>query len=187
MKAWLRRDFHGEGQKGYDGMDKEQLGAVIISSEDSMYRMAKTLLREDADCSDAISAAIVKAFSKIDTLREDAYAKTWLIRILLNECYTILRQKTRVVSLEDYTLPEEVPRESDYSELYEALERLPEPSRLCISLYYMEGYNVREIAELLDMSETAVKSRLSRSREKLRRDLGGDRKERKPENLHALL
>ena len=63
-------------------MKKEQLGELIIASEETMYRVAKSLLYNDADCADAIQEAIVKAFSKLHTLKEDTYAKTWLIKIV---------------------------------------------------------------------------------------------------------
>lgn len=136
-----------------------------------MYRVAKTLLRSDADCGDAIQETIVKAFSKIHTLRSDALGKTWLIRILINECYTIMRKEKRFVSLEEYPQEETAVETEDYSELYEALGRLPEEARLCVTLYYMEGYSVKEIASLLKLTESDVKSRLARSRIRLRREL----------------
>ena len=59
-------------------MKKEELGQLILASEDTMYHVAKTLLYHDADCADAIQVAIVKAFTKLHTLRQDEYAKTWL-------------------------------------------------------------------------------------------------------------
>lgn len=152
-------------------MKKEQLGQLIIASEDTLYHVAKTLLYNDADCADAIQETIVKAFSKLDTLRQDAYAKTWLIRILMNECYAIMRREKRVISLEDYT-PEEVSEENaDYSDLYEAIRHLPEEARLSVTLYYMEGYSVKEIAKLMDTTESAVKNRLARARARLRNEL----------------
>ncbi len=115
-------------------MTKEQLGNLIIASEDTMYHVAKTLLRSDADCADAIQEAIVKAFASFETLRKDAYAKTWLVRIVINECYAI---------------------------------------RLTVTLYYIEGYSVREIAALMDTTESAVKNRLARARDKMRKELAG--------------
>lgn len=57
-----------------------------------MYHIAKSLLYNDADCADAIQEAIVKAFVKLHTLKDDSYAKTWLIRIVMNECYAIMRK-----------------------------------------------------------------------------------------------
>ena len=69
---------------GKEPMKKEELGELILASQD------------------AIQEAIGKAFSKRDTLKKDAYAKTWLMRILINECYGVMRREKRVVSLEDY-------------------------------------------------------------------------------------
>lgn len=152
-------------------MTKEQLRNLIIASEDTMYRVAKTLLRSDADCSDAIQEAIVKAFSKIHTLRSDALGKTWLIRIVINECYMIMRKEKRFVPLEELEQETASEQEEDYSDLYEALSTLSEEARLCVTLYYMEGYGVKEIARLLKLTESGVKSRLARARIKLRREL----------------
>ena len=136
-----------------------------------MYHVAKTLLYSDADCADAIQEAIVKAFSNLHTLREDSYAKTWLVRIVINECYAIMRKEKRVVSIEDYT-PEETAQETvDYSDLYEAISHLPEEARLSVTLYYMEGYSVKEIAGIMETTESAVKNRLARARSRLREEL----------------
>lgn len=152
-------------------MKKEQLGRLVIASEDTMYHVAKTLLYNDADCADAIQETIVKAFSKIHTLKSDAYAKTWLIKILMNECYSIMRKEKKLVSLEDY-MPEDLGAESeDYSDLYEAIRRLPKEASLAITLYYMEGYSVKEVAELMETTESAVKNRLARARAKLKNEL----------------
>ena len=59
----------------------------------------------------------------------------------------------------------------DYSELYEAISRLSEDARLSVTLYYMEGYSVREIAGILGVTESAVKNRLSRARAILKNEL----------------
>lgn len=152
-------------------MKKEQLGQIIIRSEDMLYHVAKTLLYNDADCADAIQEAIVKAFANLHTLRQDSYVKTWLVRILINECYAVMRREKRVVSLEDYQPQEQAAEPKDYSDLYEALGQLPKESRLCVTLYYLEGYSVKETAELLGLTESAVKNRLSRARARLRSEL----------------
>lgn len=152
-------------------MTKEQLGNLILTSEDTMYHVAKTLLYNDADCADAIQETIVKAFSKIHTLKSDTYAKTWLIRILINECYAVMRKEKNIIPMD--TLPEQdfQDQPADYSDLYEALRRLPEQMRITVTLYYMEGYSVKEIASLLDTTQSAVKNRLLRARLRLKQDL----------------
>ena len=82
-------------------MTREELGQLILSSEQQLYATAKTILHNDQDCADAIQESIVKAFSKVHTLKKDCYAKTWLIRILINECYNIARQDGRKEYLEE--------------------------------------------------------------------------------------
>lgn len=152
-------------------MKKEQLGQLIIASEDMLYRVAKSLLFNDDDCADAIQEAIVKAFSGLHTLRQDAYAKTWLTRILINECYAIMRREKRIVSLEDYMQQEASADPADYSDLYESIRHLPEDARLAVTLYYIEGYSVKEIAGMTDATESAIKNRLARARARLKSDL----------------
>ena len=136
-------------------MTKEALGELILSSERQLYATAKTILSDDQDCADAIQESIVKAFSKIDTLKKDRYAKTWLMRILINECYNIARR----INV------------NEYSELYRAVNELKEELRIPVILYYMEEFNIREIAQILEISEGAVQKRLVRARKTLKKKI----------------
>lgn len=151
-------------------MQKEELGDLIIESKEMMYRIAVTLLKNEDDCMDAISQSIVNAFAKRDSLRKEEYARTWLIRILLNECYAVLRKRKRTIMMEQ--LPDSMSdRSKDYSELYEAVHQLPENMRICVELYYIEGYSIREIAKILKTTESSVKNRLLRARKSLKTEL----------------
>lgn len=166
-------------------MTREQLGALILDSERQLYSTAKTILYSDQDCADAIQDTIVKAFSKIDTLKNDKYARTWLVRILINECYSILRKSSKLVSLEEMNdkgesgssmktcgaADKEAEKRADYAELYRAVNSLKEELRLPVILYYIEDFNIREIAQILDITEGAVQKRLARARGKLRMNL----------------
>lgn len=148
-------------------MTREQLGALILDSERQLYSTAKTILYSDQDCADAIQDTIVKAFSKIDTLKNDKYARTWLVRILINECYSILRKSSKLVSLEEMNdkgesggsmktcggADKEAEKRADYAELYRAVNSLKEELRLPVILYYIEDFNIREIAQILDITE----------------------------------
>ena len=152
-------------------MTKEKLGALIIDSERHMYVTARSILPEDEDCADAIQETIVKAFSKINSLKQDAYAKTWLIRILINECYNVLRQKSRQIPMdvEGEMAAKAAVEPKDYSDLYRAVSQLQEDLRMPVVLYYGEEFSVREIAQVLEISEGAVQKRLARARQKLKR------------------
>nr|WP_177296635.1 sigma-70 family RNA polymerase sigma factor [uncultured Blautia sp.] len=151
-------------------MTKENLGRLILESERQMYLTAKTILRNDQDCGDAIQEAIVKAFQKIDTLRQDKYAKTWLMRILINECYSLLRRESRYVSMEEMRELSigEAEEKRDYSNLYSAVNSLKEELRIPVILYYGEDFSIREIAQILEITEGAVQKRLFRARMQLR-------------------
>ncbi len=152
-------------------MTKEELGTLILNSERQLYSTAKTILINDQDCADAIQETIVKAFSKIGTLRNDKYAKTWLIRILINECYTLLRKSSKLVSLEGMSEMTEIETDqrTDYSDLYRAVNSLKEYE--AVILYYIEDFNIKEIAQILEITEGAVQKRLARARGKLKRNL----------------
>ena len=154
-------------------MTKEQLGTLILDTERQMYCTAKSMLYSDQDCADAIQETIVKAFSRLHTLRNDKYAKTWLMRILINECYTILRKTSKVISLDEMCETTEIAADekNDYSELYKAVGSLKEDLRMPVILYYIENFNIREIAQIMDITEGAVQKRLARARGKLRQDL----------------
>lgn len=154
-------------------MTKEQLGTLILDSERQMYATAKSMLCSDQDCADAMQETIVKAFSKVHTLRKDSYAKTWLMRILINECYTILIKTSKLISLEEMCENTQLVAEeqNDYSELYKAVSSLKEDLRLPVILYYIENFNIREIAQIMDITEGAVQKRLARARGKLRQEL----------------
>lgn len=151
-------------------MTKENLGKLILESERQMYLTAKTILHNDQDCGDAIQEAIVKSFQKIDTLRQDKYAKTWLMRILINECYSLLRRESRYVSMEEMKelSLREAEEEKDYSDLYSAVKSLKEELRIPVILYYGEDFSIREIAQILEITEGAVQKRLFRARMQLR-------------------
>ncbi len=155
-------------------MEKTEFTAAVIEAEEMLYRVAHTMLRNEQDCADAAQQAILRAWEQLGTLRQPKYFKTWLTRILINECTAILRQRQRQAPYE----PERAeampaPEREDYGELYTALFSLDEKYRLPVVLYYLEGFKTREIADMMKVPEETVKSRLRAAREMLRRNLEG--------------
>lgn len=148
-------------------MDKDAFTAGVLANEQMLYRISKSILFYDSDCEDAVQEAIFKAYSKISQLREEKYFTTWLVRILINECYRINNGKRRETSFEEYMQSEEA-EESGISELYEAMMKLPEKIRITVELYYIEGYSVEETGNILGIPSGTVKSRLSEGRKKLK-------------------
>ena len=94
------------------------------------------------------------------------------MRILLNECYALLRRQKRLLPMEEQMLDLQADfgnyvRE-EYLDLYRAIDALREKDRICVLLYYIEDYSIREIAQIMRMPEGTIKSRLRRARLQLR-------------------
>ncbi len=154
-------------------MTKEQFSAKILAMERSLYHVAKSLLRNDEDCADAIQNAILKAYGKLHTLKKEDYFKTWMTRIVNNEAYAIVRANKRLVSYEEYMSEEQTVDAEAYSPAFEEITKMKEKYRIPFVLHYVEGYTTAEIARMLSLSEGAVKTQLFRARNQLKTQLKG--------------
>ena len=143
----------------------------IQDCEAAMYRLAMSILCSEEDAADAAQESILIAYQKLPTLRDRSRFRPWLLRILTHECYAILRQRKSLVPFE--SLPDqEAPAVSETSEdLWQAVCDSSEQLRSVVVLYYYEGFSARETGEILGISEANVKTRLSRARKRLRKQL----------------
>ncbi|MDR0897061.1 MAG: RNA polymerase sigma factor [Oscillospiraceae bacterium] len=142
-------------------MTKEAFIEQILALRSTLYYLSYSLLPNHADQEDAVQACLEKALRKRTTLREDAYLKTWLIRILINECHNVLRRKRREVPTEEIIAV--APPDADMG-LFEAVSQLDPKLRIVLVLHCFEGYTTREVALMLRTPESTVKSRLKRAR-----------------------
>lgn len=152
-------------------MNKTDFTKKVLEAEATLYHVAKSILLYDRDCEDAVQEAILKAYEKLNTLRDETYFKTWLTRILINECYRIQRSSRPAVPYEDYLLDQTSADKKDYSDLYHAITQLPPRIRVTVVLYYVDGYSVEEIKEILSIPAGTVKSRLAKGRKLLKKQL----------------
>ena len=153
-------------------MDKDDFAARVTTMQQSLYRVAASFLRGEADRLDAVCEAIARAWEKRGALRDERLFSTWITRILIRECVNIQRRQRRSVPVD--VLPEQIQEEenSDVRSLREAIETLPQRQRTMLVLHYMEGYDVREVARIMGTTTGAVCAGLSRARETLRRRIG---------------
>lgn len=151
-------------------MDKQEFARRVTQMQGSLYRVAASYLRGESDRLDAVSEAIARAWEKRGTLREEAWFATWITRILIRVCVDIQRKQKRMTPVD--TLPETPTGEDSCAALREAVDSLPQKLRTMIVLYYMEGYEVLEVARIMGTTKGAVCAGLSRAREKLRAMLG---------------
>jgi len=110
---------------------------------------------------------VLTAYKSVHALREPAYFRTWMIRILINECRRLLKQRNKQVPLTNLSDKHSASGEYEGMELREAIDSLDLPMRLVIVLHYMHDLPIKEVARTLGISEGTVKSRLYRAREKL--------------------
>lgn len=144
--------------------DKQSFVDLIELHKQSMYKVAWSYLHNDEDAADAIQETILKCYEKIDKLKNESYFTTWLIRILINNCKDILQKKKKETLSETFPEQGDVCRELENYEFQELLKMIDEKYRLVLLLYYGEGFKIREIAQILEMDENTVKTRLARGR-----------------------
>lgn len=150
-------------------MSDQQYMERVCAMERKLYRIAYAILFSDADCADAIQETVFRGWMKKAGLRQEAYLETWLVRILINVCRSMLRRK-RTLPLPEH-LPEPARDELTGLMLRDALRALPEKYRMPLLLHHLEGFSLREIAQMLDLSEQKVKYRMHQGRIALKKIL----------------
>ena len=147
-------------------MNKQEFTRRVLAVENKLYRISCGMLRNPQDRMDAVQEATIKAWANVHRLRREEYFETWLTRILINECHNLQNARKNIVQLE--CLPEQGAYEGNNKPLRDAILALEMQLRLPVLLYYMEGYKLREIAQILDIPEGTVKTRLTRAKKKLK-------------------
>ena len=146
-------------------MTGEAFAKAINEMVQTLYRVSCSQLAIEADREDAVQETLRRAWEKRVSLKNDRYLHTWVIRILLNVCHDIQRERKRMILTD--TIPELV-AEPDNMDLRDCLLRLDERERMPILLYYIEGYDIRQVAAILRIPQGTVKSRLDRGRRQLK-------------------
>ena len=154
-------------------LDRERFVAQVTELQETLYRTARSILRNEQDAQDAVQEAVTQAFARLHTLRDPAKFKPWLLRILVNTCYDACRRRRSTVYLEAVEETLAAPQ-SDCEErmsLWSAVMRLPEEQKAVVTLFYYEDLPIRAISEVLGVTQGTVKTRLSRARGRLRQML----------------
>ena len=147
-------------------MTNDDFAARIVRMQPTLYRVTCAILRDHADREDAVQSAIEKAWRKRGLLRDESKMRPWLARILVNECYSILRRQRRETPVE--ALPDSPAPSGADPDLYRFFTGLPDTLRLTMVLHYLEGWDVRAVARIQRIPVNTVKSRLKRGREKMK-------------------
>lgn len=150
-------------------MDTKEYERLVEKYLDCIYRVALNCCKNSADAEDILQNTFVKLLESKECFEDDEHVKYWLIRVVINERNSLWRSpwKRRTTSLEQIS-QEPVFTTPEKSNLYYALKELSVKYRQIVHLYYFEDYSVREIADIMNLSETAVQTRLLRARQKLK-------------------
>lgn len=151
--------------------DSEAFLQLMDIHQDTMLRIAHGYFTQTADIADAMQDTILDAYEHISKLREPQYFKTWLIRILINNCNHIYRSNKKYISLEEISeTNQDASQDLDtpLHKFHELLECVSEENRLCFQLYYGEEFTTKEISDILHIKESTIRSRMHRERIKLK-------------------
>ncbi|QWU13801.1 RNA polymerase sigma-70 factor, ECF subfamily [Paenibacillus sophorae] len=151
--------------------DREAFIRLMRQMEQGLYNTARAMVKKDEDIADALQETILKAYKSLDTLREPSFFKTWVFRILINECSSILKKRSRSVTME--ALPETQDTSDNMAsvELRMAVDKLEDQQRIVVVLYYFQDMPLKQVADTLQISESAVKTRLYRARKTLMEEI----------------
>lgn len=140
---------------------------AVAAYSNMLYKICIVMLCNEQDAQDAIQETFCRYLEKKPDFTDSEHEKAWLIQVVTNICRDMLRFRSRhpKVSIDEIT---DSYASSDDKDILTELLDLPIRHRTVIYLYYVEGYQVREVASLLKISEHAVKKRLQRGREQLR-------------------
>lgn len=131
----------------------------------NLFAMAFNICKNAQDAEDIVQDTFVQYYTTKKEFESEQHIRAWLMRVAVNKAKNVTRTfwRRNKVSIEDYmeTLIFETPEAEN---LFETVMHLPEKYRIVIHLYYYEDYAVREIADILKLSESNVKIRLSRGR-----------------------
>ena len=141
----------------------------------AMFNTAYNFIKDDDIAQDVMQEAFIKAFKKIESFSGEATFGAWLKRIVVNQSLDyIKKQKIQTVELNDNIVymaddePWEVDAEIKLSAIYKCIEELPQKCKNVVKLYLIEGYDHQEVAQILEISEVASRSQLSRGKSKLK-------------------
>ena len=147
--------------------DSEAFKVIIETVKTKLYKTGMAILKNDDDTCYAIQETLISAYKNLNSLKNQKYFSTWIIRILINKCYDIIEKNRKVVAINQKMEIENTGYYQFYASesiLENVLNNIDSDLRTVTVLYYYDELSVSEIAETLNIPEGTVKSRLSRAR-----------------------
>jgi len=160
--------------------DQDAFAEIVYSFQDAVYNLCYRMLGERTEAEDAAQEAFLRAYSNLTRYDQDRSFKTWLLSIASNHCIDRLRRRRMVLLSIDEPSPPTLALASDEPQpeqaslmnersrqVQELLDTLEPDYRMAVVLRYWYDYSYAEIADLMETTESAIKSRLFRARKAL--------------------
>lgn len=150
----------------------EKFELLISEYYNELARIAYNYVRDSFYADDAVHDAFVKYYRAHKTFESDEHIKSWLIRVTINNCLDILKRKNKELLINtEYinNLPDTSEADNKKNEdIYECICSLKDSYKTILFLYYYDNYSLKDIANILKISESNASTRLVRARSKLR-------------------
>lgn len=148
--------------------DIDAFETLINENKTMLYRIGIRILKSDEDVADAIQDTLLLTYKNMHKLKENQYFRTWIVRIMINECKRILKGKKRESFKENI---KQVEQKHDIypieDELKHYIEQLDFKLQQVIHLKYYEDFKIKEIKQILNIPESTVKTRLTKAKKQL--------------------
>ncbi len=159
--------------------DKLAFERIINKYSSKLYVIAKSRLSNEEDIKDAIQETIMNSYINIHKLKDETKFNSWITSILINSCNKIYSQgKIKLVSYEEmgennssFKTDEDISKLNEKQSFQDIISFLEVEDRTIITLYYIEEYTTKDIAEILKINESTLRSRISRIKERIRKEL----------------
>ena len=150
--------------------DDTRIENIINLYGDLLYRTGIMILGNPQDVQDVLQEVMLKVLQKMPEFHDSEHEKAWLLRVTINLCKDMLRFRFRHQYIQIDELEIEAV-DTDDRQLLQEIIQLSSSWRIVLILHYVEGYSLREIADILSVSENAVKKRMQRAKKALRAKL----------------
>ena len=156
--------------------DKIAFQQLIEQHEKDLYCIARSKIDNENDIEDIIQETMIIAFLNIKKLKNNSFFKTWVIRILINNCNKFYKRKKHKSIDEDEEIKKICSVEMDLSniEFKDFISFLNEDERTILTLYYYLGYTTKEISKILNKREGTICSKISRAKIKIKEKYKGE-------------
>lgn len=156
--------------------DGEAFTQLILQIEKDLYCIAKTRIANENDIDDILQETMLMAYLNLKKLKNNAFFKTWIIRILMNNCHKFYKRKKHQSLEENEKVEEFGSSEMDLSniEFENFIAFLKEDEKTILTLYYYLGYTTKEIAKILNKREGTICSKISRAKVKIKEKYKGE-------------